>query len=161
MTVRSARVANMNHRAKFIAASGASAAAGFILAALLLPVTVPAASQASADVIPKPDTAPICSIASDEAAPFHAEMSAVNMQMHAGMHVAPSGDVDRDFMRMMIPHHQGAIDMALVLLKYGRDEKLRRLAQSIVVEQGQEITYMRTLLDPPAATSSAEPVAHP
>jgi uncharacterized protein (DUF305 family) len=64
-------------------------------------------------------------------------------------------------MRMMIPHHQGAIDMALVLLKYGRDEKLRRLAQSIVVEQGQEITYMRTLLDPPAATPPAEHVTHP
>jgi len=107
------------------------------------------------------DLAPICSIASDEVAPFYAEMSAVNMHMHAGMEVAPSRDVDRDFMRMMIPHHQGAIDMALVLLKYGRDEKLRRLAQSIVVEQGQEITTMRTLLDPPAATPSAEPVAHP
>ena len=51
---------------------------------------------------------------------------------------------------MMIPHHQGAIDMALVLLKHGRNEKLKRLAQSIIVEQGQEIAYMRSLLDPPA-----------
>jgi uncharacterized protein (DUF305 family) len=75
--------------------------------------------------------------------------------MHAGMEVAPSGDVDQDFIRMMIPHHQGAIDMALVLLKYGRDERLRRLAQSIIVEQGQEITYMRTLQDPPSAQPSA------
>ena len=59
--------------------------------------------------------------------------------------------VDRDFMRMMIPHHQGATDMALLQLKYGHDEKLRRLAQSIIVEQGQEIAYMRMLLDPPHA----------
>ena len=63
------------------------------------------------------------------------------------MEIAPSGDIDRDFTRMMIPHHQGAIDMALVQLKYGRNEKLRRLAQSIIVEQGQEIAYMRSLLE--------------
>jgi uncharacterized protein (DUF305 family) len=87
-------------------------------------------------------------------------MSAVTMRMHAGMDTVPSGDADRDFMRMMIPHHQGAIDMALVLLKYGRDEKLKRLAQSIVVEQGQEITYIRTLLDPPAAAASAGQIAN-
>jgi uncharacterized protein (DUF305 family) len=70
------------------------------------------------------------------------------------MEVASSGDIDRDFMQMMIAHHQGAIDMALALLKYGHDEKLKRLAQSIIVEQGQEITYMRTLLDPPRAEAS-------
>src|SRR5882762_3847047 len=142
----------MNHRAKFIAASSACAAGGFILAAVLLPVAMPTASPPSAAASRTDDLAPICSIASEQAAPFYAEMSAVNMHMHAGMDVAPSHDVDRDFMRMMIPHHQGAIDMALVLLKYGRDEKIKRLAQSIVVEQGQEITTMRTLLDPPAAT---------
>ena len=54
----------------------------------------------------------------------------------------------------------GAIDMARVLLKYGRDERLKRLAQSIVVEQGQEITYMRSLLDPPAARVAAEHIGH-
>jgi uncharacterized protein (DUF305 family) len=76
---------------------------------------------------------------------FHSEMSTVNARMHEGMEIAPSGDADQDFIGMMIPHHQGAIDMALVLLKYGHDERLRRLAQSIIVEQGQEITYMWTL----------------
>jgi hypothetical protein len=152
-------MADMNDLAKLIAALGASATAGFVLAALLLPVTVPA-SPVSAVVFQKPGTAPICSIASEQAAPFYSEMSAVMMRMHAGMDAAPSGDADRDFMRMMIPHHQGAIDMALVLLKYGRDEKLKRLAQSIIVEQGQEITYMRTLLDPSAAAASAAHIAH-
>jgi len=81
---------------------------------------------------------------------FYSEMAVVNAHMHEGMQVEPSGDVDRDFMQMMIPHHQGAIDMALVMLKYGRDEKLKRLAQSIIVEQSQEIAYMRSLLAPPS-----------
>jgi uncharacterized protein (DUF305 family) len=71
------------------------------------------------------------------------------------MEIAASDDIDRDFMRMMIPHHQGAIDMALLQLRYGHDEKLKRFAQSIIVEQGQEITYMRTLLDAPPNTTSA------
>jgi uncharacterized protein (DUF305 family) len=84
--------------------------------------------------------------------PFYAEMATADTTMHRDMTIAPSGDVDRDFLRMMIPHHQGAIDMALVVLKYGRDERVKRLAQSIVVEQGEEITYMRTLLDRSSAT---------
>jgi len=82
---------------------------------------------------------------------FHAEMTQVIARMHETMEVTPSGEPDRDFMLMMIPHHQGAIDMALVVLKYGHDERLKRLAQSIIVEQGQEITYMRTLLGAPRA----------
>src|SRR5262245_60723022 len=81
---------------------------------------------------------------------FYSEMRRVNARMHAGMEIAPGGNTDRDFARMMIAHHQGAVDMALVQLKYGRDERLKRLAQSIIVEQGQEIAYMRTLLDAPA-----------
>ena len=85
---------------------------------------------------------------------FYAEITNVNTRMHVGMEIARSGNVDRDFIRMMIPHHQGAIDMARVLLKYGRDERLKRLAQSIIVEQGQEITYMRTLLDAPSNEST-------
>jgi len=54
-----------------------------------------------------------------------------------------SGDVDQDFVAMMIPHHQGAIDIATAELKYGHDEKLRQLAQTIVSEQEQEIQKMR------------------
>jgi uncharacterized protein (DUF305 family) len=68
-------------------------------------------------------------------------------RMHAGMHVAPSGDVDRDFAAMMIPHHQGAIDMAVLELRFGHDKRLRRLAQAIIVEQGQEIQLMQSILD--------------
>jgi uncharacterized protein (DUF305 family) len=66
--------------------------------------------------------------------------------MHADMRIAPTGDVDIDFARMMIPHHQGAIDMAVAELRFGRDERLRRLAQQLIVEQRQEIELMHSIL---------------
>ena len=67
-------------------------------------------------------------------------------RMHTAMHIHFTGDADRDFARMMIPHHQGAIDMALVELRYGKDERLKRLAQGIIVEQQQEIAVMQRIL---------------
>lgn len=77
---------------------------------------------------------------------FQGLMDEAVERMHTGMAIAPSGDPDADFARMMIPHHQGAVDMALVELRFGRDEKLRRLAQEIIVEQREEIEVMRTAL---------------
>jgi hypothetical protein len=76
-------------------------------------------------------------------AAFFAENEAAMSRMMADMGVKPSGNTDRDFAAMMIPHHQGAIDMALAELRYGHDEKLRRLAQEIIVSQAQEIAVMR------------------
>jgi uncharacterized protein (DUF305 family) len=73
---------------------------------------------------------------------FAAEIGTAVARMHAAMGVPFTGDADRDFARMMIPHHQGAIDMALVELRYGKDERLKRLAQEIIVEQQQEIAVM-------------------
>ncbi|WP_240663619.1 DUF305 domain-containing protein [Sphingomonas sp. UV9] len=67
--------------------------------------------------------------------------------MHGAMMTGQSGDPDRDFATMMIPHHQGAIDMAEIELRYGKDERLRRLAQAIIVEQRQEIAVMQRILD--------------
>lgn len=87
---------------------------------------------------------------------FYSEMAMANARMHAGMDVAPTGDTDRDFVHMMIPHHQGAVDMARIQLKYGKSEILRRMAQSIIVAQHQEIKYMHKLLrDLPEGTSSS------
>jgi uncharacterized protein (DUF305 family) len=79
-------------------------------------------------------------------APFLAENRAAMDRMITGMDGAPTGDVDRDFAAMMIPHHQGAIDMAQAELRHGRNELLRRIAQEIVVEQQQEIEAMRLAL---------------
>ena len=77
---------------------------------------------------------------------FREMMDEATARMHSAMHVPYTGDVDRDFARMMIPHHQGAIDMALAELRYGKDERLKRLAQEIVVAQKQEIEVMRLVL---------------
>jgi len=64
-----------------------------------------------------------------------------------GMAIGSSGDVDRDFVAMMVAHHQGAIEMAQAELRHGRNERLRRLAQEIIVTQGQEIAAMRLALE--------------
>jgi uncharacterized protein (DUF305 family) len=77
---------------------------------------------------------------------FQATIGEAVARMHSAMHLPFSGDVDRDFARMMIPHHQGAIDMAIAELRYGKDERLRRLAQEIIVEQQQEIAVMHLAL---------------
>ena len=78
---------------------------------------------------------------------FAAQMMQVMQRMDAGMMAAKStGNPDRDFAAMMIPHHQGAIDMAKLELIYGRDPVLRRLAEGIIVEQQQEIELMQRYL---------------
>ena len=67
--------------------------------------------------------------------------------MHKGMHNAPyTGEPDHDFVTMMIPHHQGAIDMAKSLLLYGKDPQTRRLAQEIITDQQSEIQLMQLWL---------------
>jgi uncharacterized protein (DUF305 family) len=90
-------------------------------------------------------------------APFLAENSAAMNTMMAGMNVKPSGDVDVDFAAMMIPHHQGAIDMALAELRYGKNEQLRRIAQEIIVDQQQEIAAMHLALGQKLPPSTAAP----
>ena len=70
---------------------------------------------------------------------------AMNRMMTA-MKIRPTGDVDRDFASTMIPHHQGAIEMARSELRFGHNEQLRRIAQEIIVDQQQEIVAMRVAL---------------
>jgi uncharacterized protein (DUF305 family) len=77
--------------------------------------------------------------------------------MMAAMAVKPSGDPDADFAAMMIPHHQGAIDMARGELHYGHNEQLRRIAQEIIIEQQQEVTAMHLALGEGAPASLAAP----
>jgi uncharacterized protein (DUF305 family) len=89
-------------------------------------------------------------------APFLADNDTAMTRMMQGMAVKPSGDIDRDFALMMIPHHQGAIDMAEAELRYGSNETLRRIAQEIIVDQLQEIAVMRLAIgDPPPPSAPA------
>ncbi|MEJ8574887.1 DUF305 domain-containing protein [Microbaculum marinum] len=96
-------------------------------------------------------------IPAGEAATFLAENAAAMVTMMAGMDVKPTGDIDADFTAMMIPHHQGAIDMAVAYLRYGHNPQLRRLAQEIVVEQQQEIAAMRLALGQPLPPPAPAP----
>ena len=84
----------------------------------------------------------------DEAASLFAEGLKESMRvMHEEMMKPPmTGNNDRDFLATMIPHHQGAIDMAKLVLLYGKDERTRRLAQGIIIEQQSEIEAMRRQL---------------
>ncbi len=96
---------------------------------------------------------------SDEA-PLLSENEAAMNKMMTNMRVKPTGNIDRDFVAMMVPHHQGAVDMAKAELSYGHNEVLRRLAREIVVNQEQEISVMRHAVGdklPPPAISPAQP----
>ena len=103
-----------------------------VFAALLLLLAVHAEAQAPHD---------------HGASPFDRLMAEAMARMDKDMSIAHTGDPDRDFAAMMIPHHQGAIDMAKAELQFGRDPVLRRLAQGIIVEQQQEIEVMRRALE--------------
>jgi predicted regulator of Ras-like GTPase activity (Roadblock/LC7/MglB family) len=82
-------------------------------------------------------------------APYLAENVGAMTKMMIDMGIRPSGDVDADFVAMMVPHHQGAIEMARAELRYGHNEQLKRMAQEIIVTQLQEIAAMHLVLSQP------------
>ncbi len=75
------------------------------------------------------------------------EFQAADHSMMSGMSgVEYTGDADHDFLAHMIPHHEGAVAMAKIELKYGKDARLRALAKEIIASQGKEITFMKQWL---------------
>ena len=89
--------------------------------------------------------------------PYLTENDAAINKMMSDMVIKPTGDVDRDFVAMMTPHHQGAIEMAQSVLRSGRNEQIRRLAQEVIVTQQQEIAAMRLAIGDPLPPSIPSP----
>ena len=101
---------------------------GLPLAALLLSAAASSSLAASQD--PADNPADIA---------FLQAMKGMMMGMHQSM---PTGDTDADFVRMMLPHHQAAVDMAKAEIQYGTDPDLKKLATSVVAAQNTEIAEM-------------------
>lgn len=78
--------------------------------------------------------------------PSSQAFKAANDRMHADMAVPLTGNADVDFVRGMIPHHQGAIDMARIVLEHGKDPEIRKLAEGVVQAQEGEIAMMKDWL---------------
>ena len=148
----------MNSPIRLFATLGAvMLATGFVTAAQF-----PASAQDGS--LSVPDICTTTQSAVSEEAPFLTENDAAMKKMMNDMAVKPTGDVDSDFVAMMVPHHQGAIDMAIAVLRYGRNAQIRRLAQEIIVTQQQEVAAMRLAVGEsplPSVPSPTQPAPRP
>ncbi len=96
--------------------------------------------------------------AANAANPASQAFAAANARMHKDMAIRFTGNADADFTRGMIPHHQGAVDMAEIVLKFGKDDEIKKLATDIIAAQKTEIAQMQAWLQK-NATAAAGPKA--
>ena len=125
-----------------------------LITAVVCAVARTAAAQNDHPVHAEPRAA---TLVISSAVPFATLMDQAMERMHTDMMAAkPTGDPERDFLTMMIPHHQGAVDMAKIMLLHTSDPRLRNLALSIITDQQYEIQLMQSLL---AAGKTGRPAA--
>jgi hypothetical protein len=134
---------------------------GATIMAVSLEIWVPAASLKSPSQFRQlvSNLMSVCNIGIENfgsETPYLRAMNNTMEKMMYDMVVPPTGGLDRDFVEMMTPHHQGAIDMAQIYLRFGDNEQLKRIAQEIIIDQLQEMSVMRLAIgDPPPAPEPA------
>ncbi len=139
-----------------VSAAGVVVASGFLLAITFFSLATPGTTRSLAEYVGS-ICATVLQSSPHTEAPFIAANVDAMKKMMVDMGIKPSGDIDTDFVAMMVPHHQGAIEMAQAELRYGHNESLRRMAQEIIVTQLQEIAAMRLVLGQPLPSSVASP----
>jgi len=100
----------------------------------------------SPDVAVRADDMSKMNMGNSGGSPADKDFMASMQKMMKDMDVKPTGNADKDFVRMMMPHHAGAVDMARIELKYGKDPMLLNLAADIVAAQEKEIAEMKDWL---------------
>jgi uncharacterized protein (DUF305 family) len=120
-------------------------------------IAMPAVAQHQGHQMPMPGMKPQSAMPMSEASKAFSE---ANKKMHKDMAIAFSGNADADFAKGMIPHHQGAIDMSMIVMKHGKDAVVQKLATDIIAAQKTEIAQMSTWLarngsQSPSADSAA------
>ena len=112
---------------------------------VLVAAIAPALAQESSDLAAPHQMEALILLPDSASGATRAYIEAMNT-MHAGMMMAFTGDADVDFIKGMIPHHQGAIDAAKVQLRYGTDPEARAFAEKVIAAQQAEIVWMTTWL---------------